>query len=75
MGREDVEPNSPNDQGGTQLVWAANYGHEGVIELALNRKDVDPNRPDENDRTPLGCAAVAGHEGLSSCQATPMGRC
>jgi len=64
LGREDIDPNLPDQFKETPLGWAAVEGHEGVAELLLEREDIDPNRPGEYDETPLGRAALYGHEGV-----------
>ena len=64
LGREDVDPNSPDSDNRTPLGSAAFNGHEGMVKLLLEREDVDPNRPDEYEETPLVWAALKGHEGV-----------
>jgi len=53
LGRDDVNPDSPNDDGETPLWWAAKNGHEEVVKMLLGRDDVDPNKQNTNLRTPL----------------------
>ena len=50
--------------GYTPLVWAAQYGHEGVVKILLGRQGVDPGKPDKFAQTPLSYAAWGGHEGV-----------
>ena len=64
MNANGCEINQRDFAGCTPLCWAAENGHEGVVELLLGRKDIDPSCPDRGDLTPLGCAAVEGHEGV-----------
>jgi len=64
--QEDAEPDRPDNQGGTPSLWAANYGHEGVVKLLLDRKDVGSNRAGMHNRSLLRWVAFAGHEDLSS---------
>src|SRR5205807_3311237 len=56
--------NQKDCTGDTPLVWAAKYGHEGVVKILLGRDDVNPNTPDKYGQTPLSCAVWSGHEGV-----------
>jgi ankyrin repeat protein len=51
-----------NTYGQTPLSWAAERGHEAIVELLVVRDDVDADSKDSNDRTPLWWAIVKGHE-------------
>jgi len=64
LGRDDINPDKPNDFGRTPLCWAAICGHEGVMKVLLGRGDVYPDKPDNNGRTPLCLAAIDGKEAL-----------
>ena len=46
------------------LVWAAQNGHEPVVEILLNRGDIDPDKAGRFGQTPLFCAAWNGHAGV-----------
>ena len=46
------------------LAWAAQNGHEGVVEILLGQGEVNPDKPDHDGRTPLSHAAGNGHEGV-----------
>ena len=64
LGRENINPNKPNDHGQTPLSLASWGGHEGVIKLLLRLEEVNPDGPDDNGRTPLSYAAWGGREGV-----------
>ena len=62
---EDCDLNQRDCAGFTPLIWAAQYGHEQMVELLLAQKNVDPDRSDTPDnRSPLWWAALNGHEGV-----------
>ena len=63
LGRIEVNPDKPGDDGRTQLWWAAYKGHEGVVKMLLGR-NVNPDKPNINGRTPLYLAAWNGQEGV-----------
>ena len=51
--------------GRTPLLWAADKGHERIVELLLERKDINPHTADSKyGRTPLVWAAAGGHSGI-----------
>jgi len=66
LGREDVNPNTPDTKyGQTPLLSAAGKGYEGIVKLLLGREDVNPNTPDtKHGQTPLVWTAGNGHEGI-----------
>ena len=53
----------PDDNSRTLLSWAAEKGHEAVVQLLLESK-VDVNAKDMYGRTPLLCAAKKGHKAI-----------
>ena len=64
LGREDVNPDTPDEiHGQTPLSWAAKNGHEGIVKLLLGRRGVNPDNSDKHGRTPLSWAAGNGSEG------------
>ena len=63
MDRWDL--NQRDSLGVTPLIWAARYGHEGVVRLLLREKNLQPDKPDAKYcRTALSWAAGNGHEGV-----------
>ena len=60
LGREEVDPDKPDDIGRTPLSYAAQEGHEGVVKTLLRLEGVDPARPDMFGGTPLLHAAEHG---------------
>ena len=64
LGREEVNPDKPDDGDWTPLTHAAESGHEGVVKILLAREEVNPDKPDDCGRTPLTHAASNGHEGV-----------
>jgi serine/threonine-protein phosphatase 6 regulatory ankyrin repeat subunit A len=50
-------------KGRTLLSWAAENGHDDVLELLI-RKNLNPNAIDQLHRTPLSWAARRGHESI-----------
>ena len=64
LGREDVNPDRPDDVARTPISWAAGNGHEEVVNLLLGRGDVDPDRADNAGRTPISWASENGHEAV-----------
>lgn len=57
-----VDPYSKDGEGRTPLSWAAENGHERVVELLLAEKGVEVDMKSVNGRTPLYRAAEKGHE-------------
>ena len=66
LGREGVNPDTPDTQYGQTPLWlAAANGHEGIVKLLLGREDVNPDTPDTKfGETPLSWAAQNGPEGI-----------
>ena len=56
-------PDVKDSWGRTPLSWAAEKGHEAVVELLLG-KGAELEAKDEGGRTPLSRAAVKGHEAV-----------
>jgi len=62
---KEWDVNATDCLGNTALTWAAEQGHERVVNMLLEREDVNPDRTDTQDgRTPLSWAAEKGHEGI-----------
>ena len=53
LGRGDVNPDKPDNNGKIPLHLAAWWGHEGVVKVLLGRGDVNPDKPDNYGKTPL----------------------
>jgi len=64
LGREEVNPNKPDNGGRTPLFFAAQNGREGVVKILLGRGDVNPDMADRFGQTPISYAAEYGHEGV-----------
>jgi len=64
LGRDDINPDEPDNDGQTPLHWAGLRGHEGVVKVLLGRDDVNPDKPDNDGQTPLHWAADEGHKGV-----------
>jgi len=64
LGRDDINPDIPDNSGRTPLCWAGIYGQEGVVKILLGQDDVNPDKPDKLGRTPLCWAAIHGQEAM-----------
>jgi len=64
LGRDDVDPDRPDNVGITPLQGAALSGHEGVVKMLLARDSVNPNKANKDGQTALLGAAENGHEGV-----------
>ena len=62
LGREEVDPDIPEEHGRTPFMFAALRGHERVAKILLGRDEVNPGEPDVSNQTPLLVAARGGHE-------------
>jgi len=60
LGREEVDPDKPDDFGETSLSHAAWFGREGVVRILLMREEVNPGWPSNDGQTPLSDAAFRG---------------
>lgn len=65
LGHQDIDFNTPDNDGRRPISWAAQHGHEAVVKLLLGPEDVDPDRPDEYGQTPISPAAKSGQEGAT----------
>ncbi|KIW15313.1 hypothetical protein PV08_05358 [Exophiala spinifera] len=62
---DDINVNSKDDRyKGTPLMWAAEYGHEGVVKLLIANNEIDIDSENSQRRTPLSFAAELGHENV-----------
>jgi len=62
LGRVDVIPDQPDNDGRTPLSYAAEHGFEGAVGILLGREEVSPNKQDNLGRTPLMLASSGAHE-------------
>ena len=60
LGRDDIEPDKPGEDGQTPLLLASRNGHEGVVRALLERDGVNPNKPDGRGRTHSRTPLVRG---------------
>ena len=65
LGREDVNPDKPDNEGRTPLSRAALYRHERVVALLQSRKAVSPPDDSSTEKRPLAeitpAASLPGH--------------
>jgi len=64
LGREEVNPDKPDNSGKTPLSYAAQSGHERVVKILLEREEVNPDKLNYSGETALSYAARNGHEGV-----------
>jgi len=57
LGREEVKPDKPGNNGRTPLSKAAANGKGEVVKMLLERQEVNFDRPHYRGRTPLSYAA------------------
>ena len=53
-----------DESGRTPLSWAAEYGHESIVQMLIEQEDIDINSKDESGCTSLMYAASSGHEAI-----------
>ncbi|KAL9082847.1 MAG: hypothetical protein Q9159_006137 [Coniocarpon cinnabarinum] len=61
-----IDINEQDDRGRTPLSWAAQHGHEAVVQLLLETGQVDIDAKDDRGRTPLLWATIRGYEAIVS---------
>ncbi|CUS08269.1 unnamed protein product [Tuber aestivum] len=61
VGRDNVDINSQDVQGGTALWYAASCGHHEIVEVLLGDTRTDANARDVESWTPLQVAASQGY--------------
>jgi ankyrin repeat protein len=59
---QDIRMDCIDEEGRTPLHYAAERGHETIVNGLLNLDEVATNSRDKHDDTPLGLAAEWGHE-------------
>jgi ankyrin repeat protein len=65
LAKEKIYPDSKDSKyGRTSLSWAAENGHETVVQLLLASNDVDPGSKNQAGQTPLILAAKKGREAV-----------
>lgn len=64
LATRSVDPDAKDNEGRTQLSWAAAHGRKTVVELLLATGHVDPDAKDNNDWPPLRWAARNGVENV-----------
>ena len=62
MDNKICEINQRDCMGITPLLWAAENGHDNVVQFLLKQENISPDAPDKLGRTPLSRAASSGHE-------------
>ena len=60
--REDVQPDSRDNDGRTPLSWAVGNGRLQVVRSLLESGKIDPNSKDNDELTPLSWAAAGDHD-------------
>ena len=59
--REDLAPDTADQDGATPLSWAAKLGNADIVNIFLERGGVAPDARDKNGQTPLSWATARGH--------------
>ena len=62
--KNEVDPDSQDEDGRTPLLWAAENGREAVVKLLLETGRVDVDSKSKSGWTPLLWAARNGHEAV-----------
>ena len=60
--RNNVNPDTTDEDGRTPLSWAAGGGHKKIVRILFERDDVNPHSADKSGRTPLSWATGNGSE-------------
>lgn len=65
LGRDNIKPNKPDEDGDTLQCCATLNEHEGVVELVLLEQSyVNPDEHDDTHDTSLICATWNRHNGV-----------
>lgn len=57
LGRKEVNPENPDNDGITPPSRAACWAHAGVVKIVLRQEEVYPDEPDKWGQNPLWYAA------------------
>lgn len=53
LGREEINPPKPVNDGGIPLLLATRYGHKGIVKILLGQEEINSDKSDELCRTQL----------------------